>query len=117
MYQIIIQWIGVVLFLASTGVLANDKDSDGVVDTEDNCVSVANPNQLDTDHDGIGNDCDADDDGDGVVDINDPWPLAWQYNLDENNNHLPDSWEVKYQILSAEDASEDYDNDGLNNLD
>ena len=35
-----------------------DTDGDGVADSVDNCVSVANPDQLDDDHDGIGNACD-----------------------------------------------------------
>jgi cysteine-rich repeat protein len=39
---------------------AADSDGDGVADTQDNCVDVANAGQRDTDGDGIGNDCDAD---------------------------------------------------------
>ena len=39
---------------------SNDLDSDGVPDTAiDNCVGVFNPNQQDSDGDGIGNHCDA----------------------------------------------------------
>ena len=34
-------------------------DEDGVIDSEDNCPAVANPNQTDTDGDGAGDDCDA----------------------------------------------------------
>jgi hypothetical protein len=36
-----------------------DTDDDGVVDAFDNCPAKANPNQLDTDKDGIGDVCDA----------------------------------------------------------
>ena len=44
-----------------------DQDLDGVPDALDDCLIEANPDQLDTDQDGYGNLCDADFDGDGVV--------------------------------------------------
>ncbi|MCR4312572.1 MAG: PKD domain-containing protein [Candidatus Uhrbacteria bacterium] len=52
-----------------------DADRDGIVDAEDNCVTEANADQLDTDHDGAGNVCDTDQDDDGVVNDNDPEPI------------------------------------------
>jgi hypothetical protein len=45
-----------------------DRDEDTILDGLDNCPAVANSNQLDTDNDGAGNACDADDDGDGLLD-------------------------------------------------
>lgn len=51
--------------------LITDTDNDGISNLTDNCVFVANPEQLDTDNDGEGDTCDDDDDNDGVKDIND----------------------------------------------
>ena len=48
---------------------APDADQDGVQDADDNCVDVPNPDQADTDGDGLGNACDTDDDGDGTSDV------------------------------------------------
>jgi hypothetical protein len=53
-----------------------DSDGDGRVDSEDNCPAAANPDQLDTDSDGLGNACDSDDDNDGVADGVDNCPLV-----------------------------------------
>jgi hypothetical protein len=44
-----------------------DGDEDGVPDSEDNCLTVSNAGQGDTDLDGYGNICDADYDDDGSV--------------------------------------------------
>jgi hypothetical protein len=40
-----------------------DDDNDGVVDALDNCLRVSNPDQQDTNGDGLGNACDGDNDG------------------------------------------------------
>ncbi len=63
-------------------VVPPDGDHDGVVDTADNCASVANPDQADGDGDGLGDACDvcagvadpdqADTDGDHLGDACDP---------------------------------------------
>ena len=64
--------------------LGPDSDGDGVPDATDNCLAVANPEQLDQDSDGVGNACDNclsvanprqfDGDGDGVGDECDNCP-------------------------------------------
>jgi|JI10StandDraft_1071094.scaffolds.fasta_scaffold01895_3 uncharacterized protein (TIGR03382 family) len=49
-------------------VCAPDRDLDGVVDAADDCPDLADPDQVDTDDDGLGDACDPDDDNDGVPD-------------------------------------------------
>ena len=44
-----------------------DSDNDGVIDAQDNCISTSNPDQLDTDEDGIGDICDPSPLIDGLV--------------------------------------------------
>jgi hypothetical protein len=72
-----------------------DRDGDGRANTQD--AFPDNPNEwLDTDKDGIGNNADTDDDNDG----------------------MPDTWEIKYGLnpLNAADSSLDKDNDSATNL-
>ncbi len=45
-----------------------DSDGDGICNNQDNCPNTYNPNQADTDQDGIGNVCDSDNDNDGITD-------------------------------------------------
>gem|GEM_PF-2516602 len=85
---------------AATTVVLNrayvDSDGDGVIDPLDNCPTVANPTQSDFDGDSMGDACDPDDDNDG----------------------MPDSWELTYGLnpLDPADANTDLDGDGLSNL-
>ena len=75
--------------------MGKDRDNDGVINEND--LFPNNPNEWqDTDHDGIGNNADSDDDNDGIPDSA------------ERTNHL--------NPLNASDASGDLDRDGFSNL-
>jgi hypothetical protein len=52
-----------------------DADGDGVCTPQDNCPTIANPDQQGTDGDGIGDACDPDGDGDGAPNTVDNCPL------------------------------------------
>ena len=56
--------------------ILSDRDHDGVPDATDNCPDLVNPNQVDTDHDGLGDVCDDDADNDGIANANDNCPLV-----------------------------------------
>lgn len=51
-------------------VVIEDGDNDGVIDEEDNCPMVPNPNQADSDNDTIGDACDQCEGQDDTIDVN-----------------------------------------------
>ena len=73
-----------------------DQDNDGIDDAFDNCPSIANEQQINTDDDTLGDACDLDDDNDG----------------------MPDTYEISAGLNPLiNDAAIDSDNDGLTNFD
>lgn len=58
---------------ANPAYVVADVDSDGIPDTRDNCVSVANPGQEDVNGNGQGDACE-DFDGDGIANVKDNCP-------------------------------------------
>lgn len=104
---------------------AGDSDSDGVSDQTDNCPTVSNVTQLDTDSDGQGDACDSDDDGDGDPDASDAFPLdanettdtdgdgiGNNADTDDDGDGVPDS-EDAFPLDASETA--DTDGDGVGN--
>lgn len=65
----------------------DDDDNDGILDEGDNCPTVRNANQQDTDEDKRGDACDSDDDADTVPDEEDNCPSTYNP-LQENCNEL-----------------------------
>jgi len=80
---------------------------------------------VDTDGDGIANDIDTDDDGDGVLDVNDTFPLDSSETIDTDNDGIGNNSDKDDDgdgVLDVNDAfpldsseSIDTDNDGLGN--
>ncbi len=78
-----------------------DSDGDGILDSQDNCPSVSNADQKNTDSDSSGDACDSDDDNDGVPDISDAFPLN------------PNEWTDTDGDGVGNNADPDDDNDGV----
>ena len=89
-----------------------DFDRDGVGNNADNCVSVANPDQLNTDGDDSGNACDADDDNDGVSDIDEATNGTNPLLVDTDGDGVSDLTDV-FPLDKGE--SVDTDSDGVGN--
>ncbi|MEM1257818.1 MAG: BspA family leucine-rich repeat surface protein, partial [Bacteroidota bacterium] len=100
-----------------------DSDGDGILDPSDNCPSIANADQLNTDGDSEGDVCDTDDDNDGTPDTDDDFPLdenedtdtdgdgtGDNSDTDDDNDGTPDT-EDAFPLDENEDT--DTDGDGI----
>ncbi len=103
-----------------------DSDKDGIEDKKDNCPTIANSGQWDKDRDSIGNECDADIDGDGCAnDIETALgTMVWQVNSvpvvcelplgpDSDGDGVVDSVDNCPFIINA--GQWDKDKDGIGN--
>ncbi|HEY9170329.1 MAG TPA: thrombospondin type 3 repeat-containing protein [Lutibacter sp.] len=83
-----------------------DTDNDGIVDFEDNCFEIYNPDQSDLDSDGLGDVCDDDIDGDGILNVDDNCPMIFNPGQED------------IDIDGIGDVCDDDDGDGvMNNID
>ena len=85
-------------------VIITDADADGVEDVDDNCPYTPNPQQIDIDDDGQGDECDDDMDGDGVMNDADNCPRT--PNPDQRDSNGDGRGDL---------CSDDRDGDGITN--
>lgn len=83
-----------------------DRDGDGIADGDDTCPDDRDPNNTDSDGDGVGDACDADSDNDGVPDLVD------NCLTDENPDQANTDFYLDGDRL-GDMCDDDYDNDGL----
>ena len=85
----------ILLTLRKVGVASVDTDGDGIPDNADNCPEVSNPDQINTDGDEVGNLCDADDDNDGLTDVQEVELGTNPLNRDTDGDGWSDKEEVE----------------------
>ena len=78
------------------GFYLNDIDFDGIPNASDNCPSVANPNQDDCDHNGVGDACELDCNHNGIADV---CEIANSLVTDYNGNGIPDGCDILSGVL------------------
>jgi len=103
----------IVTSIQSISVLS-DNDTDGIPNLHDNCPFVFNPDQINTDGIADGGDaCDADDDNDGVLDVDDAYPLISVGSLtDTDSDGAPNDCD-SVCLSTGMTADLDDDNDGV----
>ena len=89
-----------------------DTDNDGIDNLSDNCVSVSNTDQLNTDGDGEGNACDSDDDNDNVADVSDAFPLDATESVDTDSDGVGNNADNCVAVANASQTDTDSDGAG-----
>ncbi|MFK7828492.1 MAG: thrombospondin type 3 repeat-containing protein [Congregibacter sp.] len=83
--------------LSLSGATIPDQDDDGVPDLTDNCPSISNSVQQDTDGDSLGDACDSDDDNDGLTDSEESSIGTNPLLVDTDGDGFADSEEVDFE--------------------
>ena len=95
--------IQTIAFLLSTVLsfpsFALDSDDDGVIDDQDNCVQIYNPDQRDSNNDGFGNVCDADLNNDGFVSFADLGLFKSAFGTNDENADFDGNGKVSFSDL------------------
>ena len=95
-----IQTIGVLLGIILTfSSFAQDSDDDGVIDAQDNCAQIYNPDQRDSNNDGFGNVCDADLNNDGLVSFADLGLFKSAFGTNDENADFDGNGKVSFSDL------------------
>ncbi|QUC64025.1 thrombospondin type 3 repeat-containing protein [Nitrosopumilus sp. K4] len=103
--------LGISLMSWSEIAIFADSDDDGVNDYLDNCPSNANRDQADFDFDKIGDECDTDDDNDGVTDSLDQFdtdPTDW---ADSDSDSIGDNKDTDDDNDGVTDSLDQFDTD------
>ena len=97
--------------LFSPGSDSADADKDGISDVFDNCPDITNPLQSDFDGDAVGNDCDPDDDNDGVKDTEDAFDTNATETIDFDNDGIGNNADIDDDNDKIVDALDAFDSD------
>jgi hypothetical protein len=99
-------WYG----LDETELALGDRDGDGVIDADDNCIDVANPDQANGDGDAFGDACDRclevasdsdhDEDGDGRPDPCDACPASNDFDNDTDDDGVGDACDLDAHVTT-----------------
>ena len=111
-----ISLIALLLVIPSLGIAeptTYDVDGDGVENNQDNCPDIYNPipdgetEQLDFDNDGWGDECDGDDDNDGVSDIGEAVQGTDPFDPDSDDDGVTDAFDcapTEQELKTYEDC-------------